>query len=862
MRNRKILNVFLLLICIVFGEVLYGQSVLSISMSTTPACSLDGSVTATVTGGTPPYIYSWYSANNSLPQTTNALIGLGGGSYYLTVQDQNQNYAYTQAIVASAFNFSAVGTPELCGNGTGTATATVLSGVGPFTYLWNTGATTPVITGLSQGEYDITITDAAGCFASSVHDSLYGNTFASVRDSSPITFGVATTPSTCTDGTASVINLTNGTAPYTYVWGTTPAQFTPTATSVAGNSYGTVVVTDAMGCTYAQYFYVGQAPNGLSASTSSNAETCLQSNGSASVNIAGGAAPYTYHWSNGGTTPTITGLSYGYYNVTVTDNNNCPKYTGTSVNRTDPMTLSFNHTPPSCLNQNGSLSVVVTGGAPPYSYIWGNGNTTSGIGNLSAGYYGVSITDANGCFDHDYTYLVLPPNCYGNVSGSSIGDVNNNCVHDGSDYPFANRLIDLGAGGYGITDANGDYSEDLLPGTYTIAQPTPPNYYAQTCPSGPSTYTVTNLVAGQNVGNLDFFNATSSTVNDLSISVYASPARPTSLQYVTIYYHNNGATMQNAVINYVHDPLMSLYTGGWNLSNYNSGTRTLTYNLGPVYPGASGSVYCYFSIPTTTTLGTSYTQSAEILPIINDATPSDNQYSLTDQVVAAYDPNDKSVVPAGTISANDSVLTYTVRFQNTGNDTAFTVAIRDTIDTDLDIFSLEVLGASHPYALTAEAPGVVIFKFENIMLPDSFVDEPASHGHIIYRIKLKDNLSPGTEIRNRAAIYFDYNVPVLTNTTVNALGIVAVEPKVETNASFGLYPNPATDRVTVALGDSWIGETQVTVRDLSGRLLHSEVVNPAAKSEVAMDLQQLPSGVYLVECMNARQRMVRKLVLQ
>ncbi len=853
----------LLLLLFLFTSTLYAQVQLSVTMATTPACSLDGSITATVTGGTAPYTYTWYGPNGPIAINSNTLTGIAGGQYYVQVVDQNQLYGWGQDVVTPPFTFNVTATPELCGDGTGTGTATITSGgVAPFSYLWTNGMTTPVITGLHQGNYELTITDAMGCFVSSVHDSLFGGTVAVVQDSSPMSFGINTTNSLCTDGTASVVNIANGTAPYSYVWSTTPAQFTATATNLLGWSYGQVTVTDAAGCTSINYYSITQSPNGLSLLSTQTDETCLQANGSASVTVLGGTAPFTYLWSNGATTQSVSGLSYGYYTVTVTDNNACPKLGQFYVQRTDPMGLSLTRNNPGCNNLGGSMSVSIFGGTAPYNYLWSNGATTSSISNLGTGYYSVTVTDANGCYDHAWDELFLPSNCYGTVSGYSLGDLNNNCIHDGSDIPLPNRIIDMGSVFYGITDASGYYNEQVLPGSYTVAQPTPPNYYTLACPSAPNTYTVSNIVAGQSVSNLDFFNTTTSTVQDLSIAVYADPARPTASQNVWIYYRNDGAVMQNATINFVHDALMSLNYGGWNLSNYNLGTRTLTFNVGPVAPGGTGSVYCNFTIPTTTVIGTTYSQYAEILPMATDFTPADNQVTLPGTVVGSFDPNAKSVMPDGMITQDDSVLTYTIQFQNTGNDTAFTVAIRDTIDANMDIYSLEVLGASHYYTMDAAAPGAVIFTFDNIMLADSNINEPASHGHIVYRIRTKHNLPLGTTIRNRAAIYFDYNAPVITNTTLNTLGTTSAESGVAVSTTFKLFPNPATDKVSLQLGSNWEGETQVAVRDLSGRLLHSATMNPARSRDLELDLESLSSGLYLVECTHKGHRMVRKLVLQ
>src|SRR5690606_19417277 len=112
---------------------------------------------------------------------------------------------------------------------------------------------------------------------------------------------------------------------------------------------------------------------------------------------------------------------------------------------------------------------------------------------------------------------------------------------------------------------------------------------------------------------------------------------------------------------------------------------------------------------------------------------------------------------------------YLIRFQNTGNDTAFTVVVRDTLDANLDVTTLNLLGYSHPMEFKVSDQGMLTFTFNNILLPDSNINEPASHGYIEYNIQSKKDLDFGTEIKNTAYIYFDFNPPIITNTTLNTI---------------------------------------------------------------------------------------------
>jgi hypothetical protein len=148
--------------------------------------------------------------------------------------------------------------------------------------------------------------------------------------------------------------------------------------------------------------------------------------------------------------------------------------------------------------------------------------------------------------------------------------------------------------------------------------------------------------------------------------------------------------------------------------------------------------------------------------------------SLEQVLVCAYDPNDKTVTPAGIteqgyVAMDTDWFEYTVRFQNTGNDTAIHVVIVDQLDADLDRQTLQLLAWSHPVEVSGDQFGTVTFSFPNIQLPDSTVNEVASHGFVRYRIRINENALPGTQIENTAHIYFDQNPPVITNTAVNTL---------------------------------------------------------------------------------------------
>jgi uncharacterized repeat protein (TIGR01451 family) len=233
-------------------------------------------------------------------------------------------------------------------------------------------------------------------------------------------------------------------------------------------------------------------------------------------------------------------------------------------------------------------------------------------------------------------------------------------------------------------------------------------------------------------------------------------------------------------------------------------------------------------------------------PIAGDNNPANNTLTIDFPVVNSYDPNDKQVSPPGNIDTLQEYLTYTVRFQNTGNAEAQHVYITDTLDGDIEPASFQLLAYSHQPMVQIDG-NAVKFNFPNINLPDSFSNEPGSHGYVQYKVKLNDNLPIGTTINNTAFIYFDFNSPVVTNTTTNTVSLDAdttvVIHLIIADAQVFVYPNPANSAVTITVSENMQGGV-VTLTDMLGR----NAIEPVQLNgrAVTMNTEQLPEGVYLV----------------
>jgi uncharacterized repeat protein (TIGR01451 family) len=151
-----------------------------------------------------------------------------------------------------------------------------------------------------------------------------------------------------------------------------------------------------------------------------------------------------------------------------------------------------------------------------------------------------------------------------------------------------------------------------------------------------------------------------------------------------------------------------------------------------------------------------------------EANTSNNTKSISIMTRGAYDPNDKTVLPEGKIPFFTNELDYLIRFQNTGTDTAFKVVVVDTLPSNVDVFTMKTVSASHPYTVSLNK-NIVTFTFDNILLVDSIKNEKLSHGFIRFKIGTKAGLKVGDNISNKAAIYFDFNKPIITNTAKSEL---------------------------------------------------------------------------------------------
>lgn len=416
-RISKTLPLAALMILSFFSLSLQAQVVATCSSTgLTCAGSNTGTATAVGSGGWAPYTYLWSNG-----ATTATITGLAAGTYTVTVTDIDLGYNVCSVTIGQGpqLGVQVYGESQICGIvPDGKVTAVPFGGTQPYTYLWSNGATTAQITGLAEGTYTVTVTDAAGCTASGSGTVFFWNEGIWLMDTS--------TNVTCfglNNGTATVMGM-SGTPPYTYIWNT--GANTSMVSNLAPGSY-TVTVTDANGCSNFTTVTITQPPAIEFTTTTSNAACGLP--GSITVFPSGGTPPYSILWSNGSTNFTFTGPP-GTYNATITDANGCTKPITVTIGGTNtPLNVAVTVVSNAGCLVGGSATATASGGSGNYAYSWDNGQNTATATNLTGGSHSVTVTDiTTGCTGVGTTTVPSAPT----LTATAVVVTNATCLVGGS----------------------------------------------------------------------------------------------------------------------------------------------------------------------------------------------------------------------------------------------------------------------------------------------------------------------------------------------------------------------------------------------------------------------------------------------
>lgn len=698
-----------------------------------------------------------------------------------------------------------------CGNPTGFLKAVPNGGAPPYTYSWSTGAQTDSIGGLVGGTgewYVVTVTDAllqVQVDSAQIQDdpqlNVFGITSYIINDygfSQPQPMHPC--PGQCDGGLVVHREFSNGAAPYFVEFDMGSFLFNddignPVFGGFCNGDNVTLTMYDAFGCmgSYTQQI-VGPIGNSVSV---------VQVNGA-----CGGQA-------NGGVELTASSA--------------------------DMVFLTYVEV----LDQAQQSVALV--------YSWELANDTANVTGLAPGNYTVRThygpVDPACVEDQPFTVPDLGIIC-GNVSGRLFIDHDQDCAHDGTDTGVPFRVLTIEPGPeHTITDAAGNYSRNLLPGNFTIT--TGGTDLLQLCPVDvPAPFTI----AGGGSAVVDL--ADSSTIDlDLEAALYHLPARPGFTSAAWGWVHNLSGQLSGPVtVTMTLDPVFTV------VSTYPAPTsvvgNVITWDLPALNSFGQAAVSAGVSLPPDVGLiGTAFTNTLTCTNTFSDADPANNTSVDAGLITGSFDPNDKAVRTSSGLSSDqfilgtDEWLDYTIRFQNTGTDTAFTVVLADTLDPDLDLATLELRMASHLFVPTLSKDRVLRFSFLNIQLPDSNVNEAASHGFVQYRIRPAANAVPGTVVVNAADIYFDFNPPVRTNTTVITLGTNTGLPTM-TGALLSVHPNPTEGTALLRFSERTAGPRTISLWTLDGALLQRFNVS-GAQTQVTLDLGPYAPGLYRVQSSGA-----------
>ncbi len=430
---------------------------ISISSTSVTAVSCngqsDGCAEVTPMDGRPPYAYLWSNGGTSAE-----ICNLAPGNYTCTITDAGNCTIVSSSITVTeptALDIcqNTVTDPSCLNSDNGCISVGACGGTTEYSYLWSNGETTAEICNLSIGGYSVTVTDANDCTATM--------SFSLNNPSNPLSLESSnSTDATCAEGGAIDLTIAGGNSPIQYNWSNND-----TSQDIDDLPIGTYActITDNSGCSIVTpTFTIVLTGNDMASTNTVNPVDCFGgTNGSIDLTVSGTDTPFTYLWSNDDTTEDISNLTADTYSCTVTDNSGCTLIVSNII-VTEPATAvtinSLNQVNILCKGEmTGSISLDIGGGNSPYTYLWSNMATTSGISNLAAGDYSCIISDNKGCTISTGTVMITEPDS--EISISNVITVDVSCI-GGSDGSIS-FSTNGGTGDYEYIWSNGETTPGL-----------------------------------------------------------------------------------------------------------------------------------------------------------------------------------------------------------------------------------------------------------------------------------------------------------------------------------------------------------------------------------------------------------------
>ena len=484
-----------------------------------------------------------------------------------------------------------------------------------------------------------------------------------------------------------------------------------------------------------------------------------------------------------------------------------------------------------------------------------------------------SISCVNGNTTADFDFDVFCASSVGFIQVNAFVDANTNSVFDANEFSFYNgyftyemnndgiiNTVNSSTGSFQIISANETDTYDITLNTYEESA----GCYEVTIP----VFNDISVATGNTV-TVQFPVVEEQSCEDLAVYLINTwtPPRPGFTHENYLILENLGfTTIASGTVEFVADPLL-VFNGITNVNpNYAITTTAngFTVDFVNLQPGDFEAIEISLSCPTSVELGDIVTNSATYVTSSNDLVEVNNYSTLSELVVASWDPNDKMEAHGPRILYDNFVISdewlyYTIRFQNLGTFQATFVKIDDTLDNQLDETTFQMLRSSHDNVVTRIDNNLEWF-FNDINLPAEQDDAEGSQGYVYFRIKPKAGYAIGDIIPNTAAIYFDFNAPVITN-RFDTEFVEETLSVSETNfTTFNMFPNPAKHLVNINLNSNTFGNTTINIIDLQGKqVLETKISN---ENSIDIDVSGLQSGMYFVKVNSDTKNVVKKLIIE
>jgi uncharacterized repeat protein (TIGR01451 family) len=688
--------------------------------------------------------------------------------------------------------------PETCGNSNGQVYTIVSGGTPPYSFSWSNGATTSDLINIPSGTYTLTVTDALGTVASE-------SIFVPGLSTLPYTEGGSylwepglpgaqvwggACEGQCNGRIAMPLAVFGGTPPYTITW----------------NASSTIVLEDL------------PTAQGLPI----YANFCLDDE-----------VTYTY--------TDATGCSgNGSFTVIGVDDDDVPSILavqgaceGGANGRVDILCPQSPYVSATLQIYRDGIPV-----AWPQYPLWPQ--STVQVPGLIPGDYELRVNWEGACpAVIPFTIPALSVDC-GTVSGVNFLDDDQDCAPDAGEVRIPYQVLNIQPiDEWVLTGPDGGFVFALPNGGYTLDHASPGT--VPLCPlPQPVPFTVNS--------NATVIMLADSSILPLDIAVFASAtaARPGFITLHSITVRNLSAKLTGDVqVVLTHDPAVNFLNA--TPAPTSMAGNTITWELPQLTAFAEIGIAVQYNVPVPTSLGTVLSSSVSASCALVESGLANNVASIQQVVTGSYDPNDKLARTSSGwsdelfIIDQDEWVDYTIRFQNTGTDTAFTVVITDTLAAELDMSSFQQGTASHAFEVVFKPGRVVEWTFPNILLPDSNVNEPLSHGLVQFRIRPVQPVLPGTILENIANIYFDFNEPIITEPSVLVAEFSTGVGEAADDRP-NVHPNPTSDQVWITVPSGATRTYRVFGAD--GR----DVQPPGvwSKDLLLLDAAHLAPGCYVI----------------